>query len=129
MNTFTKLIAAAGLTVAFAAPAVAQTDTMMDPMTMTCADYTKMDSAGMMTATQHLDAMMAMSPEEQTAAGAMTAEEKSAKMAEMDSAMASMTDEQKATAKTTTDASIAKIMAACTANPDGTVMDAAKAPM
>ena len=128
MNTFTKMIAAAGLTVAFATPALAEMH-MMDPMTMTCADYTKMDSAGMMTATQQMDAMMAMSPEEQTAAMAMTAEEKAAKMAEMDSAMASMTDEQKATAKTATDASMAKMMAACTAKPDGTVMDAAKAPM
>ena len=128
MNTLLKMIAASGIAMAFAAPAVAQT-AMMDPMTMTCADYGKMDSAGMMTATQQMDMMMAMSPEEQTKAMAMTAEEKAAKMTEMESAMAAMTPEQKTTAEATTKTSMEKLAAACAAKPEGTVMDAAKAPM
>ena len=128
MHTLIKLIAASGMAVGFVAPAFAQT-AMVDPMTMTCADYGKMDSAGMMTATQQMDAMMAMTPEEQTAAMAMTAEEKTAKMAEMNTAMAAMTEEQKTTANASTEASMAKMAEACKAKPDGTVMDAAKAAM
>ena len=128
MNTFIKMIAAGGLVAASAIPVFAESH-MGDPMTMTCADYTAMDSTAMMTATQQMDAMMAMTEEEKTAAMAMTPEEKTAKMTEMDSAMAAMTDEQKATAKTTTEASMTKLMEACKAMPDGTVADAAKANM
>ena len=128
MNTLIKTIAAAGLLAASALPVFAEAH-MIDPMTMTCADYTKMDSAGMMSATTQMDAMMAMTPEEQTAAMAMTAEEKTAKMAEMDTAAAAMTEEEKTAATTTTEASMAKMMTACTAMPDGTVADAAKANM
>ena len=40
-----------------------------------------------------------------------------------------MTPEQKTAAQATTKTSMTKMMAACTAMPDGTVMDAAKAPM
>lgn len=128
MYTLTKLIAASSMTFAFVLPVVAQT-TMVDPMTMTCADFGKMDSAGMMAATHQMDAMMATTPEEQTAAMAMTAEEKTAKMAEMDAAMTAMTDDQKTTAAEATEASMAKMAEACKAAPDGTVMDAAKAAM
>ena len=128
MHTLIKLIAASGMAVGFVAPAFAET-AMVDPMTMTCADYGKMDGASMMKATQQMDAMMAMTPEEQTAAMAMTAEEKTAKMAEMDTAMAAMTEEEKTTATASTEASMAKMAEACKAKPDGTVMDAAKAGM
>lgn len=128
MNTFIKMIAASGMAIGFVAPAFAET-AMVDPMTMTCADYGKMDSAGMMAATQQMDMVMAMTPDEQKAAMAMTADEKTAKMAEMDKTMAAMTAEQKTTADTATTASMAKMQAACTAKPDGTVMDAAKAAM
>ena len=128
MNTLTKIIAASGLFVASAAPVFAESH-MVDPMTMTCADYSAMDSDSMMTATQHMDMVMAMTDEERTAAMAMTDEEKTAKMTEMDSAMAAMTEEQKTTAAETTGASMTKMMEACKAMPDGTVMDAAKAAM
>lgn len=128
MHTLIKLIAASGMTIAFVAPAFAES-AMVDPMTMTCADFGKMDSAGMMAATQQMDTMMAMTPDEQTAAMAMTAEEKSAKMAEMETAMAAMTDEQKSTATAATEASMAKMSEGCKALPDGTVMDAVKAAM
>jgi hypothetical protein len=125
MNTLFKMIAAAGVIAGSAAPVLAQ-DTMADPMTMTCAEFSAMDSAGMMAATQSMDMVMAMTEEEKTAAMAMTAEEKTAKMAENDAAMAAMTDEQKATATTATEASMAKMAEACKAMPDGTVMDAVK---
>jgi hypothetical protein len=128
MNTLIKMIAASGLVVASAAPMFAESHAV-DPMAMTCADYTAMDAEAMMKATMQMDAIMAMSEEEQTAAMAMTAEEKTAKMAEMDAAMAAMTDEEKATATTTAEASMAKLKEACTATPDSTVMDAAKAAM
>ena len=64
----------------------------------------------MMTATMHMDMMMAMTPEEMKTAMAMTAEEKAA-------------------ATTTAEASMMKLMDACKARPDGTVMDAAKPAM
>lgn len=128
MNKLIKLIVASGIALAFVTPGFAQT-APMDTTTMTCADFGKMDSAGMMAATQQMDMMMAMTPEEQTAAMAMTAEEKAAKMTEMETAMMAMTAEQKTAAEATTKMSMDKMMAACTAMPDGTVMDAAKAPM
>ncbi len=128
MKMFMKTIAASGLALAFVGPASAET-AMMDPMTMTCAEYGKMDSAGMMGATQQMDMMMAMTDEERTAAMAMTAEEKAAKKAELDTTMMSMTPEQKTAAETTTKTSMEKMMAACAAMPDATVLDAAKAPM
>lgn len=128
MNTLIKMFAVGGMAVGFVAPAFAET-AMVDPMTMTCADFGKMDSAGMMGATHQMDAMMAMTPEEQTAAMAMTADEKTAKMAEMETAMAAMTAEEKTKADAATTESMAKMQAACTAKPEGTVMDAAKAAM
>lgn len=128
MKAFVKLFAVGGLVVASIAPAFAQT-AMVDPMTMTCADYSAMDSAGMMSSTQMMDSVMAMTPEEQTAAMAMTPEEKTAKMTEMETAMAAMTDDEKAAAETKTTESMTKMMEACKAMPDGTVMDAAKAAM
>ena len=125
MNTFLKMIAAAGVIAGSTAPVLAQ-DTMADPMTMTCAEFGAMDSAGMMSATQSMDMVMAMTEEERTAATAMTAEEKAAKMTENETAMAAMTDDEKATAKTATEASMAKMIEACKAMPDGTAMDAVK---
>lgn len=128
MNILIKMMAVGGLAVASAAPVFAEAH-MVDPMTMTCADFSAMDSAGMMTATQSMDMVMAMSEEEKTAAMAMTAEEKTAKMAEMDTAMAAMTDDEKTAATAKTETSMTKLTEACTAMPDGTVMDAAKAAM
>lgn len=128
MNMFIKSIAASGMALAFVAPAFAET-AMMDPMKMTCAEYGKMDSAGRMSATQQMEMMMVMTDEERTAAMAMTAEETAAKKAERDATMMSMTPEQKTAAETTTKTSMEKMMAACAAMPDGTVIDAAKAPM
>ncbi len=128
MNTFTKIFAAVGVFTASVAPTFAQT-AAVDPMTMTCADYSAMDSAGMMSSTQAMDMMMAMTPEEQTAAMAMTAEEKAAKMTEMETSMAAMSDDEKAAATAKTTESMTKMMEACKAMPDGTVMDAAKAAM
>jgi hypothetical protein len=128
MNTFIKMIAASGLVVASVAPAFSEAHAV-DPMAMTCADYTAMDSTAMMTATMQMDAIMAMTEEERTAAMAMTPEEKTAKMTEMDAAMAAMTDEEKTAATTAAEASMAKLTEACTATPDSTVMDAAKAAM
>jgi hypothetical protein len=128
MNTLIKMLAASGMVAGFAAPVFAQ-DTPVDPMTMTCADYTAMDAAGMTSATQMLDTMMAMTPEEQTAAMAMTADEKTAKMAEMTTKMDAMTADEKTAATAATEASTAKMMEACKKMPDGTVMDAAKAAM
>jgi hypothetical protein len=128
MNTLFKTLAVSGMVIGFAAPVLAQ-DTPVDPMTMTCSDYSAMDAAGMVTATQMLDTMMAMTPEEQTAAMAMTAEEKTAKMAEMETAMAAMTADEKTAATAATEASMAKMVEACTKMPDGTVMDAAKGAM
>lgn len=128
MNNFIKMVAASGLVVASTLPAFSEAH-MVDPMTLTCADYSAMDSTAMMTATQQMDAMMAMTDEEKTAAMAMTAEEKTARMAEMDTAMAAMTDEEKIAATATTEASMAKLAEACKTMPDGTVADAAKAAM
>jgi hypothetical protein len=128
MNTLIKMLAASSMVAGFAAPVLAQ-DTSVDPMTMTCADYTAMDAAGMTSATQMLDTMMAMTPEEQTAAMAMTAEEKTAKMAEMTTAMDAMTADEKTAATAATEASMAKMIEACNKMPDGTVMDAAKGAM
>ncbi len=128
MNTLIKMIAASGALAASMAPVFAESH-MADPMTMTCADYTKMDSTGMMSATMQIDTIMAMTPEEQTAAMAMTPEEKTAKMAEMETAMAAMSEEDKTAATTAAEASMTKLMEACKAMPDGTVMDAAKAAM
>lgn len=128
MKDFVKLIAASAMVVASIAPAFAQT-AMADPMTMTCADYSAMNSAGMMSSTQMMDTMMAMTPDEQTAAMAMTPEEKTAKMTEMETAMAAMTDAEKTAATTKTTESMTMMMQACKAMPDGTVLDAAKAAM
>ena len=126
MNTFLKMIAAAGVIAGSAAPVLAE-DAMADPMTMTCAEFGAMDSAGMMSATQSMDMVMAMTEEERTAAMAMTAEEKTAKMAENEAAMAAMTDEQKTTATAASEASMAKMTEACKTMPDGTAVDALKA--
>lgn len=128
MNTLIKMVAASGLVVASTLPAFSEAH-MIDPMTMTCADFSAMDGTGMMTATQQMDAMMAMTEEEKTAAMAMTAEEKTAMMAEMDTAMAAMTDDEKTAATAKTEASMTKMMEACKTMPDGTVADAAKAAM
>lgn len=128
MNTLIKMMAVSGVIVTSSMPVFAQTEAA-DPMTMTCADYSAMDAAGMMTSTQHIDMMMAMTEEERTAAMAMTAEEKATKMSEMNNAQAAMTDDEKTAAKGATEASMAKLMEACKAMPDGTVMDAAKAKM
>ena len=128
MNTLIKMVAASGLVVASSLPAFSEAH-MIDPMTMTCADFSAMDSTGMMTATQQMDAMMAMTEEEKTAAMAMTAEEKTAMMAEMDTATAAMTDDEKTAATAKTEMSMTKMMEACKAMPDGTAADAAKAAM
>jgi hypothetical protein len=128
MKTLFRMIAATGIAAGLAAPALAESH-MVDPMTMTCADYGAMDSAGMMKATQAMDMVMAMTDEERTAAMAMTDEEKTAKMAEMDTAMAAMTEEEKTAATAKTEESMAKMVEACKTTPDGTVMDAAKAAM
>jgi hypothetical protein len=128
MKNHIRMLAIGGLVFASAAPVLAQT-AIVDPMTMTCADYGAMDSAGMMKATEAMDMMMGMTEEEKTAAMAMTAEEKAAKMAEMDSAMAAMTEDEKTAAMAKTTESMTKMTEACKAKPDGTVMDAAKAAM
>ncbi len=128
MNTPFKLIAIGLMTGTFAAPAFAESH-MEDPMAMTCADFTAMDKDAMMTATMTMDTMMAMTPEEQTAAMAMTPEEKTAKMTEMQTAMDAMTDEEKAAQAAKTEASMAAMVSACEKMPDGTVADAAKAAM
>ena len=128
MNSLFKMIAAGGVLAASIAPAFAET-AMVDPMMITCTAYGAMDKAGMMTATMHMDMMMAMTPEEMKTAMAMTAEQKAAHMAEMEKAMMAMTAEKKATATTTAEASMMKMMEACKARPDGTVMDATKAAM
>lgn len=128
MKSLITMLAAGGCAVAFGAPVLAEAH-IVDPTTMTCADYSAMDTAGMTGATQAMDMMMAMTPEEQTAAMAMTAEEKAAKMTEMETAMAAMTDDEKTAATTKTTESMTKMMEACKAMPDGTVMDAAKAAM
>jgi hypothetical protein len=128
MNTLSKTLAACGLVVASAGPMFAESH-IVDPMTMSCADYSAMESDAMMMATHQMDTAMAMTDEEMTAAMAMTDEEKATKTAEMDAAMAAMTDDEKAAAATATEASMAKMMEACKAMPDGTVMDAAKAAM
>jgi hypothetical protein len=129
MNTFLKTLATSAIIAGAAPAAFAETDMGADPMTMTCADYSALDDAGKMAATQQIDAMVAMTPEEQTAAAAMTPEEKAAAKTEADAAMAAMTDEQKTAADEATKASMAKLVEACTATPDSTVMDAAKAGM
>lgn len=128
MNTLIKMMAASGLVMASATPMFAEAH-IVDPMTMTCADYSAMEKDAMMMATQQMDTAIAMTDEETTAAMAMTDEEKTTKMAEMETAMAAMTDDEKAAAATATEASMAKMVEACTAAPDGTVMDAAKAAM
>lgn len=128
MKAFEKVLAAGSLVLASVAPSFAQT-AMVDPMTMTCKDYSAMDSAGMMSSTQMMDMMMAMTPEEQTAAMAMTPEQKTAKMTEMQSKMAAMTAEEKTAATTKATESMKKMVEACKAKPDGTVMDAVKGTM
>ena len=128
MNTLIKMIAATGLVASFAAPVFAEAHAV-DPLAVTCAEFTAMDSAGQMMATQQLDMAMAMTEEEMAAAMAMTDEDKAAKTAETDAAMAAMTEDEKTAATAATEASMAKMMEACTAMPDGTVMDAAKAAM
>jgi len=128
MTPLLKMTAAACAFAGFAAPVFAQ-DTMVDPMTMTCAEYSAMDSTAMMSATSNMDMMMAMTEEERTAAMAMTPEEKTAMMTESMAAMDAMTDEEKATAKTAHEASMMKITEACKAMPDGTAMDAMKSSM
>lgn len=126
MNKLIKMVAASGLVIASTLPAFSEAH-MIDPMTLTCADFSAMDKTGMMTTTQQMDAMMAMTEEEKTAAMAMTAEEKTAKMAEMDTAMAAMTDEEKTAATAASETSMTKMMDACKTMPEGTVADAAKA--
>jgi hypothetical protein len=128
MNTLIKMIAAAGIAASFAAPVFAESH-VVDPMTMTCADFSAMDSAGMMAATHQIDTAMTMTEEEMAAEMAMTDEEKAAKQVEMETAMAAMTEDEKTAATAATEASMAKMVEACTAAPDGTVMDAAKAAM
>ena len=130
MNAFVKMLAAGGIAISAVAPAFAETATMTaDPMTMTCKDYSAMDMAGMTTATQGVDMMMAMTEEERTAAMAMTPEQKTAKMAEMDKTNSAMSETDKTAATTKTTESMAKLKAACMAKPDGTVMDAVKGSM
>lgn len=123
MNTLLKAIAVAGIAAAPAAPAFAEAH-MIDPTTMTCAEFSAMDSAGMMTATHTMDRAMAMTPEEMTAAMGMTDEEKTAAQVENDAAMSAMTEDEKAAAAVETEASMAAMVAACATMPDGTVMDA-----
>ena len=128
MKTVIKMLAVAGMIGSFAVPVFAAAH-MQDPMTMTCADFTAMEKDAMMTATAQMDMMMAMTPEEQTAAMAMTPEEKTAAMAEHQTKMDAMTDDEKAAAMTKTEGSMATMMSACKKMPAGTVMDAAKAAM
>lgn len=128
MKTLLKMTAAACAIAGYAVPVFAQ-DTMVDPMTMTCAEFNAMDSTAMMSATSGMDMVMAMTEEERTAAMAMTAEEKSTRMTEAAAAMEAMTDEEKATSKSATEASMAKMTEACKAMPDGTAMDAMKSSM
>ena len=128
MKTLFKMIAVSGLIGAFAGPALA-VQHMEDPLSMTCADFKAMDKDMMMKSTMNMDTMMAMTPEEQTAAMAMTAEEKTAKMTEKQTMMDAMTDDEKAAAMTKTEASMGMMISACEKMPDGTVMDAAKAAM
>ena len=128
MQTLLKLITLTGIVVANAAPVFAESH-IVDPMAMTCADFSAMDSEGMMSATMMLEAPMAMTDEEMTAAMAMTDEEKTAMMAEHDAAMAAMTAEETATAMAATETMMGDIMTACAAMPDGTVMDAMKPAM
>lgn len=128
MKTLLKMTAVACAFAGSAVPVLAQ-DAMADPMTMTCAEFNAMDSTGMMSATNGMEMMMAMTDEERTAAMAMTAEEKTAMMDKSKAAMDAMTDDQKATAKTASEASMAKLTEACKTMPDGTAMDAMKSKM
>ena len=128
MTTLLKMITLTGLAVGYAAPVFAEAH-IVDPMTMTCAEFSAMDSTGMMAATHTMDMTMAMTDEEMTAAMAMTDEEKAAMQAEADAAMAAMTEEETAAATAETETSMAAMLAACTTMPDGTVMDAMKSSM
>ena len=128
MNALLKLIAASGVAVTSAAPVFAESHAM-DPATMTCAEFSAMDSDGMMAATHTMDMAMAMTDEEMTAAMAMTDEEKAAMQAEADAATAAMTEEETAAAMAETETSMAAMVAACATTPDGTVMDAMKSAM
>ena len=128
MNALLQLIAASGIAASSAAPAFAEAH-IMDPMTMTCAEFSAMDETGMMAATHTMDMAMAMTDEEMTAAMAMTDEEKAAMQAEADAATAAMTEEETAAAMAETETSMAAMMTACGTMPDGTVMDAMKSSM
>jgi predicted patatin/cPLA2 family phospholipase len=128
MNALLNIITIAGVTFASAAPVFAEAH-MVDPVTLTCAEFSAMDSTSMMTATHSVDMAMAMTEEEMTAAMAMTDEEKTAMQAENDAAMAAMTEDETAAATAATETSMANIVTACSAMPDGTVMDAVKAGM
>ena len=128
MNTLLKLITVTGIVAANATPVFAEAH-VVDPMAITCTEFSAMDSDGMMGATMMLEAPMAMTADEMTAAMAMTDDEKAAMMAEHDAAMAAMTAEETATAMAATETMMGDIMTACAAMPDGTVMDAMKPAM
>ncbi len=117
----TLSLAAAALATTFAAQAFAAAHEM-DPMSMTCADFSAMDSEGMMAATDSVD--MAMMTAD------MTEDEKMAAMEEHDAMMADdMSDEDKAAMEMKSEESMTMIMDACGGDgmADMTVMDAMKA--
>lgn len=128
MNALIKLIAATGIVASSAAPVFAEAH-VVDPATMTCAEFSAMDGEGMMAATHTMDMAMAMTDEEMTAAMAMSDEEKAAMQAEADAATAAMTEEETTAAMAETETSMAAMVAACATAPDGTVMDAMKSAM
>lgn len=123
MNALLKMIAVAGVVAAPAAPAFAEAH-MVDPMTLTCAEFTAMDADGMKMATRTVDTSMAMTEEQRTAHMAMTDEEKTAAMADAEAMMSAMTEEETATADAVTETLMAAMVAGCATMPDGTVIDA-----
>lgn len=114
----TLSLTAAALATAFAAPVFAESHTM-DASTMTCAEFSAMDSDGMMAATDAVD--MAMMTAD------MSDDEKMAAMEEHDAMMAAdMTDDQKAEMAMKSEESMTAITEACGKDgmADMTVMDA-----
>ena len=128
MNTFIKILAISASISSFAVPVFAQ-EAQEDPTDVACSDYSKKDQPAKIAATVEFDSMMAMTPEEQKMSMEMTAEQRAAHMADMQTKMDAMTDDEKATMSAATEASIVKIMAACEKMPDATIAEAIKAAM
>jgi hypothetical protein len=128
MKNALKLIVAAGVIAASAAPVFAQT-VVGDPMTTSCGDFLALgDSDRLLMALQY-DAYNAMSETDKAAVEAMTEEQKAAMIAETRTAREALSAEEQTAINDAGALTLEKIVTNCQATPDKIVVDAMDAAM